>query len=150
MSWAVRVVRNRYVDSVRLMQVAQACARRRRARARSRWARRRTSRALGVDCDATPDRRRDRRRGGGDGALDAAEAELAAAPPATARGREPAAVAAGPPARERRADLAARRVRGARGAPRADRGMHVFLFSDHVRAADEVALKRRGAERGCS
>ena len=26
--------------------------------------------------------------------------------------------------------------------------MHVFLFSDHVSAADEVALKRRGAERG--
>ena len=26
MSWAVRVVRNRYVDSVRLMQVAQTCA----------------------------------------------------------------------------------------------------------------------------
>ena len=27
-------------------------------------------------------------------------------------------------------------------------GMHVFLFSDHVPVADEVALKRRGAERG--
>jgi FdrA protein len=26
--------------------------------------------------------------------------------------------------------------------------MHVFLFSDHVSAADEVELKRRGAERG--
>src|SRR4051812_30409023 len=28
------------------------------------------------------------------------------------------------------------------------RGLHVFLFSDHVPVADEVALKRRGAERG--
>jgi FdrA protein len=28
------------------------------------------------------------------------------------------------------------------------RGLHVFLFSDHVSVADEVALKRRGAERG--
>jgi FdrA protein len=27
-------------------------------------------------------------------------------------------------------------------------GMHVFLFSDHVGTPDEVALKRRGAERG--
>ena len=27
-------------------------------------------------------------------------------------------------------------------------GMHVFLFSDHVSAADEVELKRRGADRG--
>jgi FdrA protein len=27
-------------------------------------------------------------------------------------------------------------------------GMHVFLFSDHVSPADEVALKRRGVERG--
>src|SRR4051794_20043327 len=28
------------------------------------------------------------------------------------------------------------------------RGLHVFLFSDHVSVKDEVALKRRGAERG--
>src|SRR3954468_13712537 len=28
------------------------------------------------------------------------------------------------------------------------RGLHVFLFSDHVSVADEVALKRRGGERG--
>jgi FdrA protein len=28
------------------------------------------------------------------------------------------------------------------------RGLHVFLFSDHVSLEDEVALKRRGAERG--
>jgi FdrA protein len=28
------------------------------------------------------------------------------------------------------------------------RGLHVFLFSDHVSVTDEVALKRRGAERG--
>jgi FdrA protein len=28
------------------------------------------------------------------------------------------------------------------------RGLHVFLFSDHVPVADEVALKRRGAELG--
>src|SRR4051794_5885576 len=28
------------------------------------------------------------------------------------------------------------------------RGLHVFLFSDHVSVGDEVALKRRGAERG--
>jgi FdrA protein len=28
------------------------------------------------------------------------------------------------------------------------RGLHVFLFSDHVALEDEIALKRRGAERG--
>jgi FdrA protein len=28
------------------------------------------------------------------------------------------------------------------------RGMHVFLFSDHVSVEDEIVLKRRGAERG--
>src|SRR4051812_37161581 len=28
------------------------------------------------------------------------------------------------------------------------RGLHVFLFSDHVSVADEVALKRRGRDRG--
>ena len=28
------------------------------------------------------------------------------------------------------------------------RDMHVFLFSDHVSVEDEIALKRRGAERG--
>jgi FdrA protein len=28
------------------------------------------------------------------------------------------------------------------------RGLHVFLFSDHVSLEDEIALKRRGAERG--
>src|SRR3954468_14140577 len=28
------------------------------------------------------------------------------------------------------------------------RGLHVFLFSDHVSVAEEVALKRRGGERG--
>src|SRR5262249_40556379 len=27
-------------------------------------------------------------------------------------------------------------------------GLHVFLFSDHVSLDDEIALKRRGAERG--
>src|SRR5262249_56026186 len=38
---------------------------------------------------------------------------------------------------------------GVVGAPRAlTAGMHVFLFSDHVSAADEVELKRRGAARG--
>ena len=28
------------------------------------------------------------------------------------------------------------------------RGLHAFLFSDHVSVADEVALKRRGARKG--
>ena len=83
MSWEVRVVRNRYVDSVRLMQVAQAVRTRTACgRARSWPARRRTwsgwpsstwrptprpgDIVIAVDAD-----------GGADGALDAAERELA-------------------------------------------------------------------------
>src|SRR5215218_8111527 len=41
------------------------------------------------------------------------------------------------------------RARRASPAPRPlTHGLHVFLFSDHVSVADEVALKRRGGDRG--
>jgi FdrA protein len=50
------------------------------------------------------------------------------------------------------ANLAAISVPGAYAALEArqalERGLHVFLFSDHVPLADEVALKRRAARRG--
>jgi FdrA protein len=156
MSWAVRVVANRYVDSVRLMQVAQGLRAHDGVRAcevlMGTPANLEALAALGADCRAAPtdvviavD--------GPAAALDAAERELSASAP------EPTAAAA---ARVHTLPAAARQLAGANVAVisvpgeyavlEAHRaltlGMHVFLFSDHVSVADELALKRRGAERG--
>jgi FdrA protein len=156
MSWEVRVVPNRYVDSVRLMQVAQHLRAQDGVRAcevlMGTPANLDALAALGADCRAAPtdiviavD--------GPAAALGAAEREL------TASGAAPTAVEA---ARPRTLPAAARRLAGANvavvsvpgeyavlEAHRAlTEGMHVFLFSDHVPVADELALKRRGAERG--
>ena len=158
MSWAVRVVRNRYADSVRLMQVAQAIRSQEGVHACEILAGTPANlESLAVAADAgpgdvviavdAPD--------GADGALDAAERALAS----SAGGGEPGAAAGAQP---RSLGAAARRLDGANlalislpgeyavlEAHRAlTAGMHVFLFSDHVSIADEVALKRRGAERG--
>jgi len=158
MSWAVRVVRNRYADSMRLMQVAQAIRSQDGVHSCEIFAGTPANlESLAVAADAgpgdvviaidAPD--------GADGALDAAERALAS----SAEGGEPAAAAGAPP---RSLGAAARRLDGANlslislpgeyavlEAHRAlTAGMHVFLFSDHVSTADEVALKHRGAERG--
>ncbi len=144
----VRVVRNRYVDSVRLMKVA--------ADVRSRdgvvtceavMGTPANLRALGIDADAGPadvviavD--------GPDEALDAAERALSAAdePAAEMRAALPRSLAA------TEANVALISVPGEYAVLEAHRaltcGMHVFLFSDHVAVEDEVALKRRGAGRG--
>ena len=160
MSWDVRVVRNRYVDSVRLMQVAQAVRSQDGVRAceilAGTPANLEQLAGLGVSADAAPG---DvviavEAPGGADGALDAAERELTSSGDAPSGG-----VAVAPP---RSLGAAARVLDGANlalislpgeyavlEAHRAlTAGMHVFLFSDHVSAADEVALKRRGADRG--
>jgi FdrA protein len=150
MSWAVRVIRNRYVDSVRLMQVAQAVrAHDGVTRAEVAMGTPANLAALGVDADATPTEIVIAVQGGGDGALDAAEAELAA-PAASADG---AAVTEPPRSLlGSGANLALISLPGEYAVLEAHRaltaGMHVFLFSDHVSAADEVELKRRGAARG--
>ena len=158
MSWAVRVVRDRYVDSVRLMQVAQTVRAQDGVRACEILAGTPANlELLPLPVDAGPadiviaiDA-----PGGADGALDAAERALAP----VAGGDGPATAATVPP---RSLGAAARLLAGANlalislpgeyavlEAHRAlTAGMHVFLFSDHVSAADEVALKRRGAERG--
>ena len=157
MSWEVRVIRNRYADSVRLMGVAQALReQRRRPRVRggdghagqprgARRARRRRRRR--------PDRPRDR---GGRGAGP------------TARWTRPSASSRAPPAPTAAPAAASRRARWRRGAEldganvalisvpgeyavlEAHRaltaGMHVFLFSDHVsrrRRARAQAPRRR-------
>ena len=88
------------------------------------------------------------------GALDAAERELTAAAPdgeRRARPRDRARLAAA--ARELAgANVAIVSVPGEYAVLEAHRaltaGMHVFLFSDHVSVADELALKRRGASVG--
>ena len=162
--WLVRVIPNRYADSVRLMAVA------REARSLSgvdgceitmgTAANLAALAALGVAAEAGP----------GDvviavSAADGADGEraLAAAEDALAA---PADAGEGtwsgdrPPPRSLRA--AARRVPGADVAlvslpgdyatlaahQALTCGMHVFLFSDHVSVEDEVALKRRAAGRG--
>ncbi|HEX5618274.1 MAG TPA: hypothetical protein VFX51_07625 [Solirubrobacteraceae bacterium] len=157
MSWEVRVVPNRYVDSVRLMQVAQTLRSQDGVGAcevlMGTPANLEALAALGASAAAAPtdiviavD--------GPAAALDAAERELAA-------GAAPGGDAA-PAARPRSLATAARELPGANvaivsvpgdyavlEAHRAlTAGMHVFLFSDHVSVADELALKRRGAERG--
>jgi FdrA protein len=161
MSWEVRVVRNRYVDSVRLMQVAQAVRSQDGVRAceilTGTPANLELLAGLEVSADAAPG---DiviavEAPGGADGALDAAERELAS----HVGGDRAASVSAPPP---RSLGAAARQLDGANlalislpgeyavlEAQRAlTAGMHVLLFSDHVSTADELALKRRGAERG--
>ena len=154
MSWAVaRSLRNRYVDSVRLMRVAQAVrAHDGVARARWRWARRRTWRrsprsACEADArptdvviaveggrlgDAVAGRARAARAGGGRGG------------PASAR-RAPRTLRRG-----RRANVALISVPGEYAVLEAHRALtarpaRLPVLRPRVARADEVALKRRGA-----
>lgn len=143
----VRVVPNRYVDSVRLMKVAQTVrARDGVAGCELLMGTPANLRQLGVSVEATPadvviavD--------GPDEALDAAERELSATPESS----EPVKAA---PRSLAAADgnVALISVPGEYAALEAHRAltrdMHVFLFSDHVSVEHEIALKRRGAERG--
>jgi FdrA protein len=156
MSWAVRVVANRYVDSVRLMQVAQRLRDRRGVSAcevlMGTPANLEALAALGARCQAAPTDVVIAVDGPAD-ALDAAERELADS--AAAPGVAEAAQARTLPTAARAladANVAVISVPGDYAVLEAHRalgaGMHVFLFSDHVSVADEIALKRRGAERG--
>jgi FdrA protein len=162
MSWEVRVVRNRYADSVRLMQIAQAVRARDDVRScevvMGTAANVEVLAARGVTSDAGPTDvviAVDAGEGGAAAVLDEAERELATPASAAGDGRaeiEPprslGAAARGLDA----ANVALISVPGQYAVLEAHRalteGMHVFLFSDHVAAADELALKRRGAERG--
>jgi FdrA protein len=156
MSWTARVLRDRYVDSVRLMQVAQAvrgsdgvagCE-----LVMGTAANLDALRARGIDCEATPADVVIAVEGPA-GALDLAERELVAVPAATAREEVAQPRSLGAAARELNgANVALISVPGEYAVLEAHRaltlGLHVFLFSDHVGVADEVALKRRGAELG--
>jgi FdrA protein len=145
MSWSVRVVRNRYVDSVRLMRIAKDLREHGRAEvAMGTPANLESLRALGVTCDAGPTdiviaiEGPEALLDGIDLSTPAAATETAAAPPRSLRGVD--------------ANVALISVPGEYATLEAHRalteGMHVFLFSDHVSEADEVELKTRGAELG--
>jgi FdrA protein len=164
MTWLVRVLPNRYADSVRLMGVAremrshagvEACE-----VAMGTPANLDALAALGVRADATP----------GDvviavsasdgalseQALDVAERTLVVpeAEREPGAGSGAAAPRSLPAAADRLhgANVALVSVPGAYAALEAhqalSRGLHAFVFSDHVPVADEVELKRRGAARG--
>jgi FdrA protein len=153
MSWAVRVVRNRYVDSVRLMRVAKELRAHGRAEvAMGTPANLETLATLGVTCDAGPTDVVIAVEGD-EATLDAAERELAA-PPARSEGpvAEPPRSLGAATRSLADANVALISIPGEYAVLEAHRaltaGLHVFLFSDHVSEADEVALKRRGAELG--
>jgi FdrA protein len=147
MSWAVRVVRNRYVDSVKLMRIAKDLREHGRAEvAMGTPANLETLQALGVSCDAGPTDVVIAVEGGED-RLDAVEKELNAPPPTSEEAEDPPRSLHGVDA-----NVALISVPGEYATLEAHRalteGMHVFLFSDHVSERDEVALKLRGRELG--
>jgi FdrA protein len=157
MTWQVRVLRDRYADSVRLMGVGSRLRERDDVRRSEVFmgtpANLEAFAALGGCADAAP----------GDlviavdGAADAlAEAERllfqAAAGDADATTELAAPRSLGAAAtRAGGANLALVSVPGDHAALEAHRalthGMHVLLFSDHVALEDEIALKRRAVER---
>jgi FdrA protein len=161
-SWTVRVIPNRYADSVRLMGVARALRDRDGVRAcelaMGTAANLEALERLGVTAEAAPSDlviAVEADEGRGTEALAEAERALASAGhamdgagPAPARMRSlPAA------ARElAEANVALVSVPGDYAVLEAHRalteGMHVFLFSDHVPLERELELKRRGAELG--
>ena len=108
--------------------------------------------ALGVTCDAGPTDVVIAVEGD-ESTLDAAERELAA-PPARSDGpvAEPPRSLGAATRSLTGANVALISIPGEYAVLEAHRaltaGLHVFLFSDHVSEADEVALKRRGAELG--
>jgi FdrA protein len=162
MSWQVRIVRNRYADSVRLMAIAKDL----RSRdgiagcevAMGTAANLEALAALGAHAEAAPGDvvlAVDAGAEAAEAALAEAEAALAAAVGRAAAGgterpapRTIASAAAGLDG----ANIALISVPGEYATLEAYHalaaGLHVFLFSDHVGEADEIALKRAAAERG--
>jgi FdrA protein len=163
MDWHGRVVRDRYVDSIKLMAIA-AQLRETDGIADAKVgigtsANRELLEQLGLTLDARPADVMVAVQGSDDDAaavaLDAGERALTAVDEG-ADGADTAAVAPRTSAAARAAggdaNVALISVPGQYAALEAHRalteGMHVFLFSDHVSVADEVALKRRGRDAG--
>jgi FdrA protein len=164
MSWHVEVIPNRYADSVRLMGIAsevraldgvEACE-----IGMGTPANRETLADLGAgEVDAGPGDLMIAVSAGDEGAaregIEAAERGLSSAGD---EGGDAAGAAPPPrsvPAADDRiegANVALVSVPGEYAALEAhqalSRGLHVFLFSDHVGVEDEIELKRRGADRG--
>jgi FdrA protein len=163
-SWQVHTLPGRYADSVRLMGIARTL----RGRdgiaacevAMGTPANLAALAELGAAAQASPNDvviAVDAEDGG-----DAAQEALAEAEQMLAGGGGGATDGGGAPARPRSLGAAASALAGANvalvsvpgeyatlEAHRAlSRGLHVFLFSDHVSVHDEVVLKRRGAEHG--
>jgi FdrA protein len=157
-SWQVRTLPDRYADSVRLMAIARALRGHDGVAAcevvMGTPANLTALAALGARADARP--------GdvvvaveGEDGLGDAVLAEverLLTGGGERAGGGEPAPARTLAAVRLDGANVALVSVPGDYAALEAHRaltrGLHVFLFSDHVALDDEVALKRRGARRG--
>jgi len=156
-SWQVVTLPDRYADSVRLMGIARALRDRDGVAAcevvMGTPANLSALAALGASADARPGDlvvAVDGEVGAGDAVL--AEVERLLSGGGTDGGGERA------PSRPRTlaatdgGNVALVSVPGEYAAFEADRaltrGLHVFLFSDHVSLEDEIALKRRGAERG--
>jgi FdrA protein len=163
MSWVVHVIPNRYADSVRLMGVAREVRARdgveRCELAMGTAANLEALATAGAQADAAPAdiviavRAAD--GSAGEEAVRWAERALAAAdgaPGAAAAGVEPPRSLPRAAARLGDANLALVSVAGEYAALETHkaltRGLHVFLFSDHVPVEREVELKHRGAERG--
>jgi FdrA protein len=160
--WQVRTLPDRYADSVRLMGIARAL------RGRDGIAACEVAMGTPANLAALADLGAETSASPGDVvvAVDAdgedAEAALAEAERMLSSAGRPAdGAGVGAPAAPRTlgsaaalagANVALVSVPGEYAALEAhralSRGLHVFLFSDHVSVEDEVALKRRGAERG--
>jgi FdrA protein len=163
MMWRVRVIPNRYADSVRLMSVAREVRGLPGVRscevAMGTAANLEALAARGVDAEAGPGDvviAVSAADDAGENALRAAERRLSA--PAAVAGsaapgtEQPPRSVPAAAARLAGANLALVSVPGEYAALEAhqalSRGLHVFLFSDHVTVEQEVELKRRAARHG--
>ena len=155
MSWQVRTLPDRYADSVRLMGIARALRDHEGVSAcevvMGTPANLSALAALGASAEAGPGDvvvAVDGEDGLGDTVLAEVQRLLVGGAAQSEAGPAPARTLAAIDA----ANIALISVPGEYATLEAHRaltrGMHVFLFSDHVSLEDEIALKRRGAENG--
>ena len=155
MSWQVRTLPDRYADSVRLMGIARALRDHDGVSAcevvMGTPANLSALAALGASAEAGPGDvvvAVDGEDGLGDTVLAEVQRLLVGGAAQSDEGPAPARTLAAVDA----ANVALISVPGEYATLEAHRaltrGLHVFLFSDHVSLEDEIALKRRGAERG--
>ena len=155
MTWQVRTLPDRYADSVRLMGIARALRDHEGVSAcevvMGTPANLSALAALGASAEAGPGDvvvAVDGEDGLGETVLAEVQRLLAGGAPQSDAGPAPARTLAAIDA----VNIALISVPGEYATLEAHRaltrGLHVFLFSDHVSLEDEIALKRRGAEHG--